>query len=701
MKAEAEGVLDFLKNSSQFIIPIYQRTYSWDFEQCQQLWDDILKAGTSDMTKVHFIGSIVYVAEDMPTATRQSQWLVIDGQQRLTTVTLLLQALYEALGDTEPIEGFSAAKIKGYYLTRPLESEDKYFKLLLSQSDASTLKSIIRQKELPQDYSIRVSENFEFFKAMIAGLKENLIELCDGLAKLAIVHVTLVRGEDNPQLIFESMNSTGKALSQADLIRNYILMGLQPDLQEQLYEDYWRPMELDFGQKAYAEDFDAFMRHYLTMKNHVTPRIDQVYETFKQYAVSVETKEFGIEPLVKDIRQFAAMYCAMTLGKEKNEKLQDAFVSLADFKVEVAYPFLLEAYGDEQTGLITKSILTEIVRLVENYAFRRYVVQLQPNSMSRTFARFSLSIDKNNYLESVKAHFASLVSHRHFPTDEEFKSSLRLRDLYHTRNNFWWLARIESHGHKEIANLDEFTVEHVMPQNKELNDWWKTALGDDFTNVQEKYLHTIGNLTLTRYNSEFSDRSFLEKRDHPEGGFSKTNLRLNQGLRGLQTWNESEISARADTLIIGALKVWPTLAADPELVKKIASEKKKEPKTNYTYADHKYLTYPGIMDLFKVLQKEVLAIDPEVYEDTLKYYIAFKAETNFVDVITQAKKLRLMINLRFRDVRDPDGKCKDISGAGSWGNGEVALDISNVEEIEYAMFIIKQAFDAQFELASE
>jgi predicted transport protein len=416
--------------------------------------------------------------------------------------------------------------------------------------------------------------------------------------------------------------------------------------------------------------------------------------------VSVDSQDSGIEALVQEIRQFAGMYCAMALGKERDEELRDAFDSLAEFKVEVAYPFLLEVYGDQKAGLISKSTLAEIVRLVENYAFRRYVVQIPTNSMNKTFARFSLSIDKTNYLASVKAQFALLTSYRRFPSDDEFRSSLRLRDLYHTRNNFWWLARIENYGHKEILNLEKFSIEHILPQNKELNDWWKKALGDDFSNVQEKYLHTIGNLTLTRYNSEFSDRSFPEKCDHPEGGFSKTNLRLNEGLGQLNTWNESEIVARANVLINKVLEVWPTLTADPELVKEIASEKKVAPKADYTYADHKYLAYPEMMNLFEELKGQVLGIDPAAYEDILKYYIAFKADTNFVDVITQAKKLRLTINLRFRDVRDPDGKCKDISGSGRWGNGEVSMDISNKEEITYAMFIIKQAFDAQLETAS-
>jgi uncharacterized protein with ParB-like and HNH nuclease domain len=213
MKAKETMVLDFLQNSSQFIIPIYQRTYSWELEQCRQLWDDILRAGKSDSASVHFVGSIVYVADGLSTVSLQAPLLVIDGQQRLTTITLLLEALQRALGDGEPVEGFSAEKIKSRYLTRHLEKGEKFFKLLLSQTDDQTLRAIIQERELPAELSMRISENFEFFAEEIGDLKGDLVHLCQGIAKLAIVDIALNRGEDNPQLIFESMNSTGKPTS--------------------------------------------------------------------------------------------------------------------------------------------------------------------------------------------------------------------------------------------------------------------------------------------------------------------------------------------------------------------------------------------------------------------------------------------------------------------------------------------------------
>lgn len=697
MKAKETMVLEFLQNSSQFIIPIYQRTYSWELEQCQQLWDDIIRAGKSSSGSVHFVGSIVYVADGLSTVSLQAPLLVIDGQQRLTTITLLLEALQRSLGQDEPVEGFSAEKIKSRYLTRHLEKGEKFFKLLLSQTDDETLRAIIQEREIPVDPSVRIAENFNFFFSEIASLKGELEALCNGIAKLAIVDIALNRGEDNPQLIFESMNSTGKALSQADLIRNFILMGLKPDLQTKLYEAYWRPMELEFGQAAYGEEFDAFMRHYLTVKLSEIPRIDQIYDNFKFYAGKDEVVKSGVEELVKDLRLFAQYYCAMSLGKEKDPELKRAFQELKDFKVDVAYPFLLELYGDFKAGVITKSEFVEIVRLVEAYAFRRAVVQIPTNSMNKTFARFSLSINRENYLESVKAVFASLTSYRRFPNDEEFLRDLKLRDLYNFRRGAYWLRKLENFNRKELPVLEDYSIEHILPQNQELNSWWQDALGENWTEIQSKYLHTIGNLTLTRYNSEFSDRSFIEKRDLPEGGFKTSPLTLNHGLGELATWNVNTIEERANRLAEKALKVWSYPVVDESELKRVLSKEKSTVKTLYTYADHKNLQNPEVREIFDTLRDQVLSIDPAVYEEVLKLYVAFKADTNFVDVVFKSSGLRLTINLAFGDLQDPQNRAVNVKNKGRWGNGEVSLEVDSIEDVTYAMFLIKQAYVRQFD----
>jgi uncharacterized protein with ParB-like and HNH nuclease domain len=305
MKATEAKLLDFLKKSPQFVIPIYQRTYSWTEKECRQLWDDILRAGRNDAVSAHFVGSVVYIEKGLYQVSSQTPLLVIDGQQRLTTVTLLIAALAKALDGTEPVEDFSAEKLRGYYLLNPLEKEERRYKLILSQTDKASLIAIVGESEQPKDHSLRLTENFALFESWIAGCKNDFVDVCRGLAKLVLVDVALNRDQDNPQLIFESMNSTGRELSQADLIRNFILMGLEPADQTHLYEQFWRPMEMDFGQEAYGTRFDGFMRHYLTVKTGEFPNVSQVYEAFKAHARSPEVAQAGVEALVKDIYKSA------------------------------------------------------------------------------------------------------------------------------------------------------------------------------------------------------------------------------------------------------------------------------------------------------------------------------------------------------------------------------------------------------------
>lgn len=529
MKATEAKLLEFLKKSPQFVIPIYQRTYSWTERECRQLWDDIIRTGRNDNVSAHFVGSIVYVEKGLYQVSSQSPLLVIDGQQRLTTVTLLINALVQALGDKEPLDGFSARKLRNYYLLNPEEDGERHYKLILSQTDKDSLIAILNTTEQPKDYSIRITENFKLFQDLVAGYKDNLAAICKGLAKLVIVDISLNRDQDNPQLIFESMNSTGRELSQADLIRNYILMGLEPPLQNKLYEQYWRPMELGFGQKAYADDFDSFMRHYLTVKTGNIPKVGEVYDAFKQFALPFKARE---EELVSNVRDFARYYCAIALGAEKDAELKLVFHDIRELKVDVAYPFLLELYGDYATGVLSKEDLVQAARLVESYVFRRAVCAIPTNSMNKTFATFGRSLKKDRYLESIQATFLLLPSYRRIPSDDEFERDIQNKDLYNFRSRSYWLRRLENHGRMERVPVDEYTIEHILPQNENMSDSWKSDLGPEWERIQKTYLHTLGNLTLTGYNSEYSDRPFSEKRDMP-GGFAQSPLRLNESLRTL------------------------------------------------------------------------------------------------------------------------------------------------------------------------
>ncbi len=702
MNASQANLLKFLHNAQQFVIPIYQRNYSWRPEECRQLWTDVMQAGRSDTVTSHFIGSIVYVERGLSTVTDQEPLLVIDGQQRLTTCTLLIAALATHVKQAnagEPVTGFAAHKLRENYLVNRNEEGDRHFKLLLSDTDRSTLLSLLQDAPVPADASIRITENFQLFQQLIARNSAELVAVCKGIAKLTIVDVSLDRSQDNPQLIFESMNSTGRELSQADLIRNFILMGLEPKLQTELYKNYWRPMEKGFGQGAYAVHFDAFMRHFLTAKTGEIPNVREVYTAFKAYARARSTGDKSDKrDLVADIYAFATYYCAMALGEETDADLKQAFHDLRELKVDVAFPFLLDAYHDFRQQRLSADELHSIVRLVESYVFRRAICAIPTNSMNKTFAGLSRTLKKGRYFESVQAALLLLPSYRRFPADDEFEREIKKRDLYNFRSRSFWLRRLENHGRKERVLTEEYTIEHILPQNEALSAAWQAELGPGWQEVQAKVLHTLGNLTLTGYNSEYSDRPFAFKRDTVTDkagnpiGLAHSPLKLNRGMAQVPVWNEAAIQARADRLATEATKVWqaPTLPADV-----LAAYRPGKQGAQYSIGDHPNLTGGAMAALFQDLRQRIIGIDPCVTEDFLKLYVAYKAETNFVDVVPQAKRLRLSLNLGFHEIDDPKGLCVDVSNLGRWGNGDVEVGLSSAEQLPYVMGLIRQAFDHQ------
>lgn len=691
MKATEANFLAFLQKSTQFIIPIYQRTYSWTEKQCRQLWDDINRAGSTDDIAVHFIGSIVYVEQDLSQVSHQSPLLVIDGQQRLTTLSLLIEAIARVVGAEEPVKGFSAAKLRAYFLTNPLESEDRFFKLVLSQTDAGSLKSIVRGVEQPQEPSLRIVSNFELFMQLLSEPSCQLETVCRGLAKLVVVDIALKSGQDNPQLIFESMNSTGKELSQADLIRNFVLMGLDPAVQSRLYEDCWRPMELEFGQEAYGTQFDGFMRHYLTVRSGEIPRERDVYEAFKEYARTKPVAEAGVESLVRDIRGCAKRFCAIALGKEQNNELAAAFHDLRELKVDVAYPLLLTLYEDYSSGVLSAAQFGEAVRLVEAYVFRRAICSIPTNSLNKTFGTFAKALRKDAYLDSIKAHFLLMPSYRRFPKDEEFRRCLMTRDLYNFPRRSYWLRRLENQGRKERVAVDDYSIEHILPQNPNLGPEWQKDLGIEWRRVQEQWLHTLGNLTLTAYNSEYSDRPFQEKRDM-KGGFAESPLKLNAGLATLSAWNEFAIQRRAESLADAAVGVWAGPALSDKELECLAPASIME-KAMYSLDDHPHLTTTQMRPVFEAFRLQVLALDPCVTEEFRKIYVTFKAEVTVVDVYPQKNRLRLILNMPFALVSDPSGACKDMTG--NKLNGDVEVGLKSIDELPYVMSLVRQAYEQQ------
>ncbi|MGB7156841.1 MAG: DUF262 and DUF1524 domain-containing protein [Tepidisphaeraceae bacterium] len=691
MKATETKFLDFLKGPKQFIIPIYQRTYSWTLTQCEQLWRDIERAATDDGVSGHFIGSVVYIQKGLYQIAAIPQLLVIDGQQRLTTVSLILSALGQALQKEGDQAEITQKKLTNYFLANAEEDGQLRYKLLLTQSDRLTLMRVVDGKEPPEKQSKRVSENFEFFKGKIAASKLDLNMLYKGVGKLVIVDISLDREHDNPQLIFESLNSTGLELSQADLIRNYVLMGLEHKQQETLYTDHWFPMEQSFGQAEYAAQFDRFMRDYLTLKVGRIPNIREVYGEFKTYAKINGNGDGAIMETVADIHRYSKHFVRIALERDNDKELRYALSDINTLRVDVAYPFLLELYDDHAEGLISRDDLLRILRTLESYVFRRAICGIPTNSLNKTFATLSKSIDKTKYVESFTAALLLKDSYRRFPNDEEFTRELSVKDVYNFRNRNYLLRRLENFGRKERVVVEEYTIEHIMPQNEDVPAAWRATLGENWQEVHPRYLHTLGNVTLTGYNSEYSDRPFSEKRDM-KGGFAESPIRLNEGLGTLETWNEQEIAKRCERLAKLAAKVWPIAALAPEVLDQYRKSKKDDTDDHtYTLADHPKLK-GDMLDLFMLFRDRLLALGPEVKEHVLKLYIAFKSDTNVVDVVPRKKKLRLTLNMDFADVHDPKGLCRDVTGKGQWGNGNVQVRLHSAEQLDDVMFLVEQAY---------
>lgn len=583
MEAHDTDFLELLDGNKQFAVPIFQRRYSWEKKHCDKLWDDVLSLGRSSISQFHFIGSIVYIDPKVSNASKVRELQVIDGQQRLTTLTLLIAALSRAVEGQGIDIGITPEELSDYYLNVRRKDELRYKQLLtqhdkdtlinlldennkewfriVDQGEKGTLIQLVEDKELPANAAPRLVDNYRLFEAKLqcADLKAVYV----GIQRLRIVDIVLDRPDDNPQLIFESLNSTGLELSQADLIRNYVLMGQKPSFQKRLYETYWLPMEQRFGDQ-YTGRFDEFIRDYLTLKTRQIPNIRNVYDSFKAYVqekTNSETEE-TIETIVADISRYSKHYVRIALSKEEDIDIRDCFADINALEVTVAFPFLLEVYEDYTREWIQKSELIEILRLAESYVFRRAICDIPTNSLNRTFAgRLMPKVNKSNYLESLKKAFLNLAeqSDRYrYPEDSEFKREFQVKGVYNNpRRCRYLLCKLENYERRQPHSCVDQTIEHVIPQNDNLCEEWRRELGENWHKIREKYLHTIGNLTLIGWkdNSALSDLPFQEKQK-TKGGFCESELHLNRSLCQAKQWNEKAILARTEELAEKALKIW-------------------------------------------------------------------------------------------------------------------------------------------------
>lgn len=559
-----ETTLNKLLNTSrQFIVPIFQRNYSWQKSQYEQLWFDILRASKFKEKQNHFIGSIVYIDMGTP-AGRPQQLLLIDGQQRLTTISILLCAIKDYVQkfnlETKLI---NLAKIKNQFLYNSDEIDEDRYKLLLNVQDKETYIKLIDNTIFTVNKpATNIIKCYEFFYERIEDFIKQygqIDEIYAGIFKLSLVSISLDKDSDNPQMIFESMNSTGKDLSQTDLLRNYLLMDLTPEKQTRLYKTYWKPMEELFGEDIYKNDlnkFDYFIRDFLTLKSDTgyICKINNVYENFKRYYLDNNCEKFAV---LKDLFTYAKYYACIDLLQEKDDELKLYWQEFKKLDSHVVYPFLLKLYDDYSRQILIKEDFKKILQVVISYLWRRAICEIPTNSLSKTFATLYQAVDKDDYVNSIIKAFVFKSSYKRFSSDYEVREKLQTKDIYHFRLRKYLLEALENYYHKEPIDLNtaNYTIEHIMPQNIEHNLSWQQMLGEDWQEVHSLYLHTLGNLTITGYNAEMSNKSFGEK-VNGESGFKHSHLKLNESIVQCDVWNKKAIQRRTNILTDIILKIW-------------------------------------------------------------------------------------------------------------------------------------------------
>lgn len=686
MDATKGNIYAILNGNKQFLIPVYQRYYSWEIEQCSRLWNDIVNMQKTSKVG-HFVGSIVNIAEQaMPTGVQK--YMIIDGQQRLTTLSLLLIALRD-YGEAHPEDTtINSRRIDNMLLKNEYEDGDERYKLLLTETDRDLLISLVEKKPISDPGLSRILSNYNFFAGKIADMELQPKDVYEAVGKLQIVNITLDRNVDDAQAIFESLNSTGKELSESDLIRNYVLMGLEPLEQRYVYEHMWRPMELLFDYEKQDSVMDSFFRDYLTMKMTRIPKIDRVYKTFKAYHLNCEFAT--IRELCSDLLTYATYYTNMVFQRSDNAVLKSLYSDIGDLRMEVAFPFLLKVHNDCAEGVISEDDMVEIIKMCISYVFRRSICDIPTNSLNKTFATLRNEIKTDDYINSIKAFFVLRNDYKEFPDDDKFGKAFMTRDIYNMRSRNFILSHLENFGNKAPIIIENYTIEHIMPQNSNPRDEWKTMIGANWKEVQKTYLHTIGNLTLTAYNSEMSDNPFTIKMDM-EGGFKESALRLNAYLVKLTEWNEEHIKERAKILAGKAEQIWkyPQIS-DSELVPYQVEER---PAQKYTIDFYDINAFTKT--LFDMLDRRICNLSPAVNREFKKTYIAYKLDTNFVDIVVQKQRLRISLNMKFSEIHDPKGICRDITGLGRWGNGDVEVFFEHTSEIDDVMDLIEQSYKKQ------
>jgi uncharacterized protein with ParB-like and HNH nuclease domain len=560
MKANELQINNFLQAPNvQFVIPVYQRNYDWTNSECKELLNDILSVETENRG-THFIGSIVFIHEGTYSTSEVKELVIIDGQQRLTTINILYVALYRFAKEQNRTN--DADRIYNMFLTNQyVQNESSKLKLKQTDSSSKAFDAIINGRETDNLPYSNVIENFNFFRSSIT--EENFQTILNGLNRLIFVEISLERDKDDPQRIFESLNSTGLDLSQSDLIRNFILMDLPPREQTKIFENIWNPIEENaknlVRQKSLVSDF---IRDYLTLKTKRIPNKNKVYPEFKKLYPNKRNEEFFQE--LEQIKSLSFHYRKfINPSTELDYAIRKELEYLSRLEVNVAFPFLLQVFEDKENGIITKDELIKILKLIQSYTWRRFIVGLPTNALNKIFMTLYSEVDEEEYFDSIVRALMKKKGSAKFPRNEEVKIALRDKDVYNTqaKNKYYFFELLENYNNREYVNTNNelITIEHIFPQNPSA-EWLEQLTQDDYFSLKEKYLNTIANLTLSGNNGALSNKDFTAKKhmniDGGEQGYVYSRLWLNNYLKTIDSWNMQSFEKRLELIYDRFLKIW-------------------------------------------------------------------------------------------------------------------------------------------------
>jgi len=560
MKANELQINSFLQAPNvQFIIPVYQRNYDWTNTECTELLNDIISVETEDRG-THFIGSIVFVHEGTYSTSEVKELVIIDGQQRLTTINILYVTLYRFAKENNKSQ--DAERLYNMFLTNQyVKNESSKLKLKQTDSNSVAFNGIMLGRESESIAFSNVTENYNYFRSVINDGNFELI--LRGLNRLIFVEISLERDKDDPQRIFESLNSTGLDLSQSDLIRNFILMDLPPKDQNRIFETIWNPIEENakdlVKQNSLVSDY---IRDYLTLRNKKIPNKNKVYAEFK--SLYANKKDEAYQQELENIKSLSIHYKKFvnpTTVSEVNIKRELEYINRLE--INVAYPFLLQVFEDTENGLLAKDELIKVLKLIQSYVWRRFIVGLPTSSLNKIFMTLYSEIDTEEYYDSIAKALLKKKGSAKFPSNEDLKTALKDKDLYNTqpKNRNYLFEMLENFNNREYVNTsnEQITIEHIFPRNP--NENWNTdGSSEEYFVFKEKYLNTIGNLTLSGNNGALSNKSFLAKKemniDGNEQGYQFSRLWLNSYLKSLSNWDVLKYEERLQIIFERFLKIW-------------------------------------------------------------------------------------------------------------------------------------------------